>query len=33
LLVWDFPRDTTVVVVNPPRKGCSVEFFDQLNKY
>ncbi len=33
LLVRDFPRDTTVVVVNPPRKGCLVEFLDQLNKY
>jgi 23S rRNA (uracil1939-C5)-methyltransferase/tRNA (uracil-5-)-methyltransferase len=33
LLVWDFLRDTMVVVVDPPRKGCSVEFFDQLNKY
>ncbi len=26
LLVWDFPRDTMVVVVNPPRKGCLVGF-------
>ena len=33
LLVGDFPRDTTVVVVDPPRKGCSVEFLDQLNAY
>ncbi len=33
LLVRDFPRDTTVVVVDPPRKGCSVEFLDQLNEY
>jgi 23S rRNA (uracil1939-C5)-methyltransferase/tRNA (uracil-5-)-methyltransferase len=33
LLVGDFPRDTTVVVVDPPRKGCSVEFLDQLNEY
>ncbi len=33
LLVWDFPRDTTVVVVDPPRKGCLVDFLDQLNKY
>jgi 23S rRNA (uracil1939-C5)-methyltransferase/tRNA (uracil-5-)-methyltransferase len=33
LLVRDFPRDMTVVVVDPPRKGCLVEFLDQLNKY
>ena len=33
LRVRDFPRDTTVVVVNPPHKGCLVEFLDQLNKY
>jgi len=26
----DFPRDTTVVVVDPPRKGCSPEFLEQL---
>jgi tRNA (uracil-5-)-methyltransferase len=32
-LVWDFPRDTMVVVVGPPRKGCLVEFLNQLNKY
>ena len=30
VLVQDFPRDTTVVVCDPPRKGCSEEFLDQL---
>jgi len=29
-LVSDFPRDNTVVVVDPPRKGCSEEFLAQL---
>jgi tRNA/tmRNA/rRNA uracil-C5-methylase (TrmA/RlmC/RlmD family) len=29
LLVRDFPRAMTVVVVDPPRKGCLVEFLDQ----
>jgi tRNA/tmRNA/rRNA uracil-C5-methylase (TrmA/RlmC/RlmD family) len=33
LLVGDFPRDSTVVVVDPPRKGCSEEFLHQLNEY
>jgi len=33
LLVGDFPRDSTVVVVDPPRKGCSEEFLAQLNEY
>jgi len=33
LVVGDFPRETTVVVVDPPRKGCSVEFLEQLNEY
>jgi tRNA/tmRNA/rRNA uracil-C5-methylase (TrmA/RlmC/RlmD family) len=33
LLVQDFPWDTTVVVVDPPCKGCLVEFLDQLNGY
>jgi tRNA (uracil-5-)-methyltransferase len=28
--IRDFPRDTTVVVLDPPRKGCSVEFLSQL---
>ncbi|KAL7522684.1 hypothetical protein ACHAWX_007367 [Stephanocyclus meneghinianus] len=29
----DFPRDNTVVVVDPPRKGCSQEFLEQLDRY
>lgn len=33
LLVKDFPRDNTVVVVDPPRKGCSQEFLQQLEIY
>jgi len=33
LLVADFPRESTVVVVDPPRKGCSEEFLQQLNIY
>ena len=33
LLVADFPREQTVVVVDPPRKGCSEEFLEQLNNY
>lgn len=33
VLVGDFPRDTTVVVVDPPRKGCSEEFLAQLDEY
>lgn len=33
LVVGDFTRETTVVVVDPPRKGCSVEFLEQLNEY
>lgn len=33
LLVGDFPRESTVVVVDPPRKGCSEEFLQQLNEY
>lgn len=28
--VSDFPRDQTVVVVDPPRKGCSGAFLEQL---
>jgi tRNA/tmRNA/rRNA uracil-C5-methylase (TrmA/RlmC/RlmD family) len=32
-LVQDFPRDTTVVVCDPPRKGCSEEFLEQLYKF
>lgn len=33
LLVKDFPRDNTVVVVDPPRKGCSEEFLEQLDAF
>ena len=33
VLVDDFPRDTTTVVVDPPRKGCSEEFLEQLNAF
>ena len=33
LLVKDFPRDNTVVITDPPRKGCSEEFLQQLDKY
>jgi len=33
LYVRDFPRKSTVVVVDPPRKGCSEEFLDQLYKF
>ena len=33
LLVRDFPKDSTVVVVDPPRKGCSEEFLEQLDEY
>jgi 23S rRNA (uracil1939-C5)-methyltransferase/tRNA (uracil-5-)-methyltransferase len=31
--VQDFPRDKTVVVLDPPRKGCSEEFLAQLYEY
>lgn len=31
--VEDFPRDQTVVVVDPPRKGCSEEFLEQLYQF
>ena len=31
--VDDFPRDKTVVVLDPPRKGCSAAFLQQLYKY
>jgi tRNA (uracil-5-)-methyltransferase len=31
--VGDFPRDETVVVLDPPRKGCSEEFLKQLYDY
>jgi tRNA/tmRNA/rRNA uracil-C5-methylase (TrmA/RlmC/RlmD family) len=30
IYVKDFPRETTTVVLDPPRKGCSVEFLEQL---
>jgi hypothetical protein len=33
LLLGHFPRDTVVVLVGPPCKGCLLDFFDQLNKY
>ena len=33
ILVSEFPRESTVVVVDPPRKGCSEEFLEQLLKY
>ena len=33
LKVSDFPRDDTVVVLDPPRKGCSTEFLEQLYQY
>lgn len=33
LLVADFPRERTVVVLDPPRKGCSEEFMAQLNDF
>ena len=31
--VSDFPRDTTVVVCDPPRKGCSEEYLEQVNVF
>ena len=31
--VKDFPKDKTVVVIDPPRKGCSEEFLEQLYTY
>jgi len=31
--VQDFPRETTVVVLDPPRKGCSEDFLSQLYEY
>ena len=33
ILVNDFPRETTTVIIDPPRKGCSVEFLDQLFQF
>jgi 23S rRNA (uracil1939-C5)-methyltransferase/tRNA (uracil-5-)-methyltransferase len=29
-VIADFPRDTSVVVIDPPRKGCSETFLEQL---
>ena len=31
--IKDFPRDKTVVVLDPPRKGCSGKFLEQLYEY
>jgi 23S rRNA (uracil1939-C5)-methyltransferase/tRNA (uracil-5-)-methyltransferase len=31
--IQDFPRDTTAVVLDPPRKGCSPEFLQQLYEF
>jgi len=33
LLVRQFPRESTVVILDPPRKGCSTEFLDQLYEF
>jgi tRNA (uracil-5-)-methyltransferase len=33
IAVKDFPRNQTVVVLDPPRKGCSPEFLEQLYEY
>lgn len=33
LRVQEFERDKTVVVLDPPRKGCSGEFLEQLYEY
>lgn len=33
LQVRDFPRERTVVVLDPPRKGCSGNFLEQLYKF
>jgi len=30
ILVQDFPRERTAIVIDPPRKGCSEEFLQQL---
>jgi tRNA (uracil-5-)-methyltransferase len=32
-VIQDFPRDTTAVVLDPPRKGCSEEFLEQLYEF
>ena len=31
--IQDFPREETVVVLDPPRKGCSGKFLEQLYEY
>ncbi len=31
--VRDFPRETTCIVLDPPRKGCSTEFLEQLYRF
>ena len=31
--IQEFPRDETVVVLDPPRKGCSGKFLEQLYEY
>jgi len=31
--IQDFPRDTTTVILDPPRKGCSEDFLAQLYKF
>ena len=28
-----YPRSTTSIVIDPPRKGCSIEFLNQLMEY
>lgn len=33
ILVKDFPTRSTVVVIDPPRKGCSEEFLEQLYNF
>jgi len=33
ILVDDFPRETTTVIIDPPRKGCSPDFLEQLFKF
>lgn len=32
-VISDFPRDTSVVVLDPPRKGCSEDFLSQLKEF
>jgi 23S rRNA (uracil1939-C5)-methyltransferase/tRNA (uracil-5-)-methyltransferase len=33
ILVREFPKSTTTVVIDPPRKGCSEEFLKQLYQF